>query len=120
MVFRLPQELGSYPTPLAYVEWFRGFTAEDPTVGMYRISRSTRNGGQANTAIVPIDRIARSCHLLPVFGDEIDPSWKQHNIYGKCPDFFLNPYLRHLDFTLLRYFQTRKKKTARQLGQSAR
>lgn len=120
VVFKLPEGLGSYPTPLAYVEWFRGFTVEDPTVSMYKITWSTRNGGQVNAAIIPIDRIARSCHLIPVFGDEIDPSWNQDNIYKKCSDFFLNPYLRHLDFFLLRYLPTQKTRPPRQRGQGTR
>ena len=120
MVFRLPEELGSYPTPLAYIEWFRGFTAEDPTVSMFKISWSTRNGGRINAAIVPVDRIARSCHLIPVFGSIIDPTWNQDNIYRECPEFFLNPYLRHLDFALLRYFPTRRKRVAGERGRGVR
>jgi len=120
VVFRLPEEFGSYPTPLAYIEWFRGLTVEDPTVSMFKISRSTRNGGKINTAIIPIDRIARSCHLIPVFGNIIDPTWNQNNVYTECSEFFLNPYLRHLDFTLLRYFPTQKKQPTRGRGRSAR
>ena len=105
LVFKLPTEFGEYQTPLAYIQWFRGFSATDQTVGMHRISVSTRNGGYGNTSVIPITHIARSCHLIPVFGQEIDHSWMAANVLKKSPYFFLNPYLRHLDFFLHRYLQ---------------
>jgi hypothetical protein len=104
MVFKLPTEFGDYPTPLAYIQWFRGFSSKDQTVGMHKISPSTRNG-HINTSIIPITHIARSCHLIPVFGKDIDSSWTWENVLRESPDFFLNPYLRHLDFFLHRYLQ---------------
>lgn len=73
---------------------------------MYKISPSTRRGGFANTSIVPITHIVRSCHLVPVFGKEIDHSWTHENVLKKSSDFFLNPYLHHLDFFLLRYLDS--------------
>ena len=106
LIFKLPMEFGDFPTPLAYVRWFRGFSAKDQTVGMYKISPSTRNGGYANTSIIPITHIVRGCHLVPVFGKEIDHSWTCENALNRSADFFLNPYLRHLDFFLLRYLDT--------------
>ena len=41
-----------------------------------------------------------------MFGKEIDHSWTHENILKKSPVFFLNPYLCHLDFFLLRYLDT--------------
>jgi hypothetical protein len=73
---------------------------------MYRTSPSTRDGGHANLSIIPITHIVRSCHLIPVFGREVDHSWTHENILKKASDFFLNPYIRHLDFFLLRYLDT--------------
>ena len=105
LIFKLPTEFGDYPTPLAYVQWFRGFSAKDETVGMYKVSLSTRNGGYGNTAIIPITHIVRSCHLVPVFGKEIDRLWTCENVLKQSSHFFLNPYLCHLDFFLLRYLQ---------------
>lgn len=99
-------EFGEYTTPLAYIRWFRGFSAKDQNTDMYKISLSTRSGGYANTSIIPITQIARSCHLVPAFGKEIDRSWTRENALKKSSDFFLNPYLRHLDFFLLRYLNT--------------
>ena len=105
LIFTLPAELGNYPTPLAYIRWFRAFSTKDPTLNMYKVSPSTR-GGRANMSIVPITHIARSCHLIPLFGKEVDRSWTHENVLIRSPDFFLNPYLCHLDFFLLRYLDS--------------
>ena len=72
---------------------------------MHKISQSTRSGGYGNTSIIPISHIARSCHLLPMFGKEIDHLWTHENVLKKSASFFLNPYLCHLDFFLLHYLQ---------------
>jgi len=85
---------------------------------MYKVSMSTRDGGYANASIIPITHIVRSCHLIPAFGDRIDYSWTQDNVLKKSLDFFLNPYLRHLDFFLLRYVDDRD--SDHQLDQGAR
>lgn len=73
-IFKLPEELGEFSTPLAYIQWFRKFTSKDQTVNMYKISPSTQGGGYGNTSIVPITHIARSCHLIPTFGETMDRS----------------------------------------------
>lgn len=106
LIFRLPTKFGDYPTPLAYVRWFRRFSAKDQTIGMYKIAPSTRSGGYPNNSIIPITHIVRSCHLVPTFGKEIDHSWTHENVLKKASDFFLNPYLRYLDFFLLRYLDS--------------
>jgi hypothetical protein len=103
VIFKLPEELGELSTPLAYVQWFRKFTSKDPVVDMYKISPSTRGGGHGNTSIIPITHLARSCHLMPVFGETMDRSLTQRTALKNSPAVFLNPYLRHLDFFLLRY-----------------
>jgi len=105
LIFKLPTELGYYQTPLAYIQWFRDFSAKDQTIGMHKTSLSTRSGGYGNTSIIPITQVMRSCHLVPVFGKEVDRSWTRKNVLKKSPYFFLNPYLRHLDFFLYRYLQ---------------
>lgn len=103
LIFKLPTVLGDFSTPLAYVWWYRGFSAKDQATDMYKISPSTRNGGYGNLSVIPITHIVRSCHLIPLFGKQVDYSWTQQNILKASPEFFLNPYLRHLDFFLLRY-----------------
>ena len=102
MIFKLPEELGKLATPLAYVRWFRKFTSKDETVDMYKVAPSTRKGRE-NSSIVPITHIARSCHLAPVFGETMDRSLTSKTALEDSPAVFLNPYLRHLDFFLLRH-----------------
>ncbi|KAJ7860957.1 hypothetical protein B0H14DRAFT_2198077, partial [Mycena olivaceomarginata] len=40
-VFKLPPQFGSFPHPLAYVEWFTPLNRPDPVSGMYTTHRST-------------------------------------------------------------------------------
>jgi len=103
LIFSLPEEFGEFQTPLAYVWWFREFRTEVQATGMYKVSPSTWSGGHGNAAIIPITHIVRSCHLIPDFGIEIDRSWTRENVLKVAEVFYLNPYLRHLDFYLLRY-----------------
>ena len=108
MIFKFPEELGELSTPLAYVQWFQKFRSKDLMVGMYKVSPSTRNGGYGNTSIIPITHIARSCHLMPVFGERMDHSWTYDTALKNSPAVLLNPYLRHLDFFLLRYLDAKE------------
>ena len=100
LIFKV--ELGECSTPLAYVQWFRKFTLKDQTVDMYKTSPSTRKG-YGNTSIIPMAHIARSCHLIPVFGERMDRSLTHDTALKNSVAVFLNPYLHHLDFFLLRY-----------------
>jgi hypothetical protein len=69
---------------------------------MYKTSRSSRQHHR-NASIIPVSQIARSCHLIPVFGQEIDARWTTHNVLEESKEFYVNHYLRHLDFVLMRY-----------------
>lgn len=89
--------------PLAYVEWFTPFNVVDDTTGMYVVSPSTRRH-ERYTSVIPISDIVRSCHLLPIWGKRIE----RRVVVGDILDnigmkFFVNPYLRHHDFVMLRY-----------------
>ncbi|KAI0694820.1 hypothetical protein C8Q76DRAFT_634235 [Earliella scabrosa] len=88
--------------PLAYVEWFTPFQVVDPATGMYIVSHSTRQHRRF-ASIIPITDIIRTCHLIPVWGKRIDPSWTSDTVLDRCTKFFVNPYLRHHDFVLFRY-----------------
>jgi len=102
VIFDLPPEYGTFPEPLAYVEWFKPLRTPDPEHGMYKTSRSSRQH-RRNASIIPASQIARSCHLVPVFGREIDTGWTTHNVLEESKEFYVNHYLRHLDFVLMRY-----------------
>ena len=72
-IFRLPEVYGNRlgKHPLAYVEWFTPLRQLDPDTGMFKVSISTRNHHR-RTSIIPITQIVRSCHLLPIWGKQID------------------------------------------------
>ena len=102
VIFRLPEGYGSYPHPLAYVNWYKPLKKPAPNIRMHEISLSTRTHRQ-NSSIIPVTDILRSCHLIPVFGKAIDPTWTSESVLDQCKTFYLNPYLRHHDFYLFRY-----------------
>ncbi|KAH9909444.1 uncharacterized protein BXZ73DRAFT_59483 [Epithele typhae] len=102
-IFRLPAIYGGrFKHPLAYVEWYTPFHEPDPTTGMFQVSVSSHNHHR-RSSIIPITSIARSCHLIPVFGKAVNRAWTTDNVLDLCKRFFVNPYLRHHDFVLFRY-----------------
>jgi hypothetical protein len=102
VLFRLPADFGPYQEPLAYVDWFKPLTTVVPDLGMHRVSLSSRALRQ-NSSIIPVTDILRSCHLIPVFGRSVNPTWTSATVLDRCTYFYLNPYLRHHDFFLFRY-----------------
>ncbi|KAH7904460.1 hypothetical protein BJ138DRAFT_987633, partial [Hygrophoropsis aurantiaca] len=81
-IFKVPDYFPSHEklrSPLAYIEWFTPIQARDNNSGMFIVSRSTRMH-RRHAEIVPINRIVRSCHLIPDFGRHKDPSWHADNV----------------------------------------
>ena len=99
VIFTLPSYFCTAPLRLAYIEWFRPFTAKDQDTGLYVLSRSTR-GNHANAEVVPLEQIVRSCHLAPRFGTDIDPAWTRESVLEQCSSFFVNRYLNLNTFDL--------------------
>ena len=72
-IFCLPEEFGSFPDPLAYIEWFTAFQLPVPDLEMYQISRSTRQY-RRHASIIPVPqaqfsrpaRLSRVVYCLPV------------------------------------------------------
>ncbi|KAJ7100312.1 Zn-finger domain-containing protein [Mycena crocata] len=91
-IFILPPQYGTYPHPLAYVEWFTGFNQPDRTSGMYTVHRSSR-AQRRNAAIVSVEHIVRSCHLMGKCGSKIDRKWTTDNVLDVAPYFHFNPYI---------------------------
>ncbi|KAF7366107.1 hypothetical protein MVEN_00487500 [Mycena venus] len=56
-IFSLPPQYGTYPHPLAYIEWFTGFNQPDETSGLYTIHRSSR-AQRRNSAVVSVEHIS--------------------------------------------------------------
>ena len=105
VIFRIPDEFGSFPHPMAYVKWFTPLTSLAPDLLMYQISRSTRNW-QRHASIIPITQIERLVHRIPKFGKKIDLSWSSENVLNKAQVFYVNVYFRHWDFVLFRYLDS--------------
>ncbi|KAF8189632.1 hypothetical protein BJ912DRAFT_1058887 [Pholiota molesta] len=104
VIFKLPDEFGTFPCPLAYVSWFKPLRHPVPGIGMYQVSFSSQNH-RRRASIIPITDIVRTCHLIPVFGSASaqDLGWTAEKVVSEAPSFYLNPYLRHHDFVLLRH-----------------
>ncbi|KAI0279323.1 hypothetical protein BGY98DRAFT_1089274 [Russula aff. rugulosa BPL654] len=93
VIFTLPSHLGSFPHPLAYIHWFTPIHVWDDTIGMYRVGRSTRNH-RPNAAIISVEQILQSCHLLPRFGSAPVPrSWLNGRVLDMASDFYINRYI---------------------------
>ncbi|KAJ7737951.1 Zn-finger domain-containing protein [Mycena metata] len=98
VLFKLPPQFGIYPHPLAYIEWFTPLNHPDPISGMYTTRRSTRNHSR-NSAVISVEHIVRSCHLMGKSGRTIDATWTSSNILDKASTFYLNPYILVDTFT---------------------
>lgn len=102
VIFKLPEAFGNYPNSLAYVDWFKPLREPVSNLAMHHISLSSQMHRQ-RSSVIPGTDIVRTCHLIPLFGRTIDRSWSTDNVLDIAPSFYLNPYLRHHDFFLLRY-----------------
>ena len=112
LIFRLPDDFGPFKHPLAYVDWFKPLRDPGLITGMHSVSLSSQGGGQ-RASIISLTEIERTCHLSPLFGLAVDPTWESDTVLNLAASFHLNPYLRHHDFFLLRYqvasFETKRK-----------
>ncbi|KAJ7666569.1 hypothetical protein DFH06DRAFT_984376 [Mycena polygramma] len=92
LIFALPPQFGTYPHPLAYIEWFTPLNRPDPTSGMFTTHRSTR-ALRRNAAVISVEHIVRSCHLMGKCGATIDPKWTSSNVLEEASMFYVNPYI---------------------------
>ena len=101
-IFCLPEEFGSFPDPLTYVEWFTAFQSPVSDLKMYQISRSTRQY-RRRASIILVTQIEHTVHLIPKFGQQMDLTWSADDVLERCKTFYVNLYVRHLDFLLFHY-----------------
>jgi hypothetical protein len=92
VLFKLPAQFGTFAHPLAYIEWFTPLRDPEPIIGMYKISRSTRNH-RRNAAVVSVGDIMEDCHLSAVVRGAIDSTWTSDNVLEKATQFYLNRYI---------------------------
>ncbi|TDL30148.1 Zn-finger domain-containing protein [Rickenella mellea] len=101
VIFTLPEELGYWPHPLAYVHWFKPLTTRETGIDMFKIGRARRNL-EPHSEIISVDRIARGCHLIPKYGTgTINPTWTTANVMEKAKEFDVNKYINFDIFDLL-------------------
>ncbi|KAJ7662855.1 hypothetical protein B0H17DRAFT_1185009 [Mycena rosella] len=91
-IFMLPPQYGSYPHPLAYIEWFTPFNRPEKTSGMCIVHRSSR-AQRCNAAVVSVEHLVRNCHLMGKAGAKIDRTWTTDNVLDKASYFYFNTYI---------------------------
>jgi hypothetical protein len=58
---------------------------------MYRVTRLTQND-RRRAAVIPVESIIGSVHLLPRFGPIIPPHWNSFSVLDQCNSFYVNPF----------------------------
>ncbi len=56
----------------------------------------------SHAKIIAIDRIARSCHLVPCFGQVKEPCWTAENVAELCHAFWVNHYFDTHLFSMIK------------------
>ncbi|KAH9058056.1 hypothetical protein EDB87DRAFT_1675459 [Lactarius vividus] len=112
VVFRLPDKVipnlfpssdTTIPSYLAYVEWFSPLSATpDNNNLMYKVSRLIHQD-RRRAAIVPIEGILCSVHLLPHLTGPVGPhNCNSFSVLDRCSTFYVNPFSdRHIYLRLL-------------------
>ena len=59
---------------------------------LFHVTPSIRSG-KVHAEIINLERVVRSCHLIPKFGSKIDSQWNQANVLDKASSFYLNKYI---------------------------
>jgi len=82
---------------LAYVEWFSPLPAS-PDINnlMYKVTKLVHKNrdSRRNVAIIPVESILCSVHLIPQFGPITpqDSDWDTFSVLEGCNTFFVNPF----------------------------
>ncbi|KIL00124.1 hypothetical protein PAXRUDRAFT_130523, partial [Paxillus rubicundulus Ve08.2h10] len=86
----------------ALVHWFDHIADEpDELTGMWMVRPSFLNDGSQNLAVVHVDSIVHSTHLLPIFGHEYIPEHVNHlNSLDLYRGFYVNRFADHHTFEL--------------------
>ena len=102
VTFSVPEQYGSFPEPVTYVEWFTQFGKPIPDLGMYQVSGSSCHHHR-HASIIPVSQIEHCVYLIPKFGRVMDRTWATDNVLELCKKFYVNCYFHHLDFLLFCY-----------------
>ena len=87
----------------ALIHWFDRIADEpDEVTGMWMVRPSFLEDGSKNLAVIHIDSIVRSAHLLPIFGNERIPLYIDfHNSLDIYRSFYINRFADHHAFQLV-------------------
>jgi hypothetical protein len=88
--------------PCAVVRWFnRVGNAPDDETGLWMVEPSSIDG-HAHFAVIHIETIFRSAHLIPVYGTELLPvAIKSHHVLDIFTLFYVNRYADHHAFEIV-------------------
>lgn len=99
-IFDLPRPIAERRPPssiphLAYVELFTEFTSVPERYSrLYKVARTYENRQRVGV-IIPLDRIFRSCLLIPDFGLRADLTWRSETVLDEATNFYLTPFSDH-------------------------
>jgi hypothetical protein len=98
VIFHLPPHIQKHrgdatstSSHLAYVELYTRFTQPERYSKLYKV-RKAMESFQRRAVVIPVDLIYRSCHLIPVFGKDVDRTWTSGTVMDKCSEFYLNTF----------------------------
>ncbi|KIK73518.1 hypothetical protein PAXRUDRAFT_178221, partial [Paxillus rubicundulus Ve08.2h10] len=88
--------------PCTLVHWFDHIDdVPDELTGMWMVSPPFLNDGSQNFAVIHINSIIQSAHILLIFGKEgVLPFINCHNSLGVCHGFYVNHFADHHTFEL--------------------
>ena len=71
------------PKKLAYVEWYTKLlsNSKDINTGMFILENAQDNFGHQEVAIISIEDIMLSAHLVPHFSNNIPKEWNSSNVF---------------------------------------
>lgn len=69
---------------------------------MWTVSRSFRSGGRRDAEIIPVERIVRSCHLVPRFGRRVSIDVSETGALEAYQLFYVNVWLDLLMYCTFR------------------
>ena len=106
VIFTLPERFPQRE-PLAYIEYFTPFGAQQKFSDLYSVKRSYKSSNRSvrEAAVISLESIRCSCHLIPNFGavgatnnnDKTQSTSSSmdsaDNALEKYQSFFVNPYL---------------------------
>ncbi|KIK79872.1 hypothetical protein PAXRUDRAFT_160105 [Paxillus rubicundulus Ve08.2h10] len=86
----------------ALIQWFNHIADRpDDLTGMWMVAPSCNEDGSQHLAVIHVDSIVHSAHLLPIFGEEyVSEHVAFHNSLDLYRGFYVNRFADHHAFEL--------------------